>query len=69
MSGKWIAWTDASVPTGRGRRILGDFMATERGVFGLLEPNLVPRPSVYGTEGRRFESCRARSLFPVVEGD
>jgi hypothetical protein len=56
MSGKWIAWTDASVPTGRGRRILGDFMATERGVFGLLEPNLVPRPSVYGTEGLRFES-------------
>ena len=24
---------------------------------------------VYGTEGLRFESCRARLLFPVVEGD
>jgi hypothetical protein len=50
------------------RRFLGDFLATRCRAFGLLEPNLALRPSVYGTEGQRFESSRARSISAWLLG-
>jgi hypothetical protein len=36
--------------------------------FGLLEPRLVSKAAVYGTEGQRFESSRARSRSPANAG-
>jgi hypothetical protein len=42
------------------RRFLGDFLASQPRAFGLLEPNPAVSSSVYGTEGQRFESSRAR---------
>ena len=44
----------------RRHRISGDYLATWDARFGLLEPNSAYSLSVYGTEGQRFESSRAR---------
>jgi hypothetical protein len=40
--------------------ISGDYLATWNAIFGLLEPNCECSLSLYGTEGQRFESSRAR---------
>ena len=41
-------------------RLFGDFLASSRARFGSIEPNICLRAAVYGTEGQRFESSRAR---------
>jgi hypothetical protein len=41
-------------------RVSGEFLASWGARFGLLEPKLVSKAAVYGTEGQRFESSRAR---------
>jgi hypothetical protein len=56
-----------SRPSGTRTRFLGDFLATRRGGFGLLEPNHGGRSSVYGTEGQRFESSRARNHETAIQ--
>src|SRR5439155_19962388 len=42
-------------------RVSGEFLASWDHGFGSTQPNITPWLSVYGTEGHRFESCRARS--------
>ena len=44
-------------------RVSGEFLASWDHGFGSTQPNITPWLSVYGTEGHRFESCRAR--FPT----
>ena len=49
-------------------RLSGDLLATRRARFGATEPNICLRAAVYGTEGHRFESCRARYSNPCAVG-
>ena len=44
-----------------------EFLASWGVKFGLLEPTWACKAAVYGTEGQRFESSRAR-LFAGVSG-
>jgi hypothetical protein len=48
-------------------RVSGEFLASWGARFGFLERFLTPWPSVYGTEGQRFESSRARSTEMALE--
>jgi hypothetical protein len=41
-------------------RVSGEFLASRSARFGFLEPFVTHWPSIYGTEGQRFESSRAR---------
>ena len=47
-------------------RVSGEFLASWGARFGFLEPFVTPWPSVYGTEGQRFESSRARYTIPLL---
>jgi hypothetical protein len=49
-------------------RVSGEFLAGWGIRFGLLEPNRGYWLSVYGTEGQRFESSRARYRSPANTG-
>ena len=55
------AWRHEVAASKRPRnRLSGDFLATHLARFGSVEPNICLRAAVYGTEGHRSESCRAR---------
>jgi hypothetical protein len=47
-------------PKGPRNPLSGDCLATRRAGFGSVEPKICLRAAVYGTEGQRFESSRAR---------